>query len=644
MEDKLCEAIQDIEYILLYSFNEYSSKNEDSKFLIASIDSYYKDDDRFKRPTIPKERVLEDRKKIIDILSCFYKENKDKKNDLDDFVTLFAIYCNIYIRCNFHQILSEEDFGLSELFNLIDDDKLKNYLTLIQKGIYNQDISCFNKANAEINTYSVANIYLFIFSIRYYSIYKKESNLKQKQDTIDFLCKCFDEKQIYDYSKEEKDINSLKLLEYFDNISEKLQHYLLGKDNLFESCYYKHPLPYLDILNNDIEFQDFIIQYFSNYFKNLKNFNENISSLDNIKQYRNLHSSIADFIKIENFDIKDDNIRNQYLYSDILEYRKLYLGIPSIVFNSEYYISLILEQNRLKKEQIKLNEELKEKQKEKKQIIKDFTHKYFNMEASALQEIADILLSSNDKIYRDKGQQVLFEYANKESLRKDIYMMKLMYDDDIITLYEMLRNSLLESNEPDKKDIRDVINTSLVFCLINVLYNTHTKFIDMLNKLDILIENLDDFKEDFQTEVIFKKENCVDWLRNRDINFILDKSLDWELIALYPNDYAFVYLKDIFQELFLNYFCHGNLKKPIIINLSSKDDKFIISAENYLCDNKYEENIGFKSTATGLISFANILPKLYEEKIPVEECFRVIHKKDIFRVEIELPRKRFVLE
>ena len=641
MEDKFCEAIEDIEYILLSSFNEYSSKNEDSEFLIASIDSYYKDDDRFKRPTIPKKRVLEDRKKIIDILSSFYKENKDKK---DDFVTLFAIYCNSYIRYNFHQILSEEDFGLSELFDLIDDGKLKNYLELIQKGICKQDISFFKKAYEKNKTYSVANIYLFIFSIRDYSINKKESISKRQRDKIDFLCKFFDEKPIYNHSEEVKDINSPKLLEYFDNISEKLQHYLLGKDNLFESCYYKHPLPYLKVLNNDIEFQDFIIQYFSNYFKNLKNFSENISSLDDIKQYRNLHSSIVDFVKIENFDIKDENVKKQYLKSDIFEYRTLYLGIPSIIFNSEYYISLILEQNRLNKEQNRLNEELKTRQKEKETVVRDFLHKYLNMEASALQEIADVLLSSDNKQYRNYGQTAILEYANKESLSKDVHMTKLMYDNSIYKLYEILRDSLLDYNDPSKKDIKDVINTSLVFCLINVFYNNHRKFINMKENFECLIDNLDDFINDFQTEVIFKKDNCINWLHNRDINFTLNISHDWNLIALNQNDYAFIYLKDIFQELFLNYFRHGDLKKPIFLNLSSKNDRFLISIENFLDDNKYTQQIGFVSTATGLISFANILPKLYEEKIPVEKCFRVIHKDDIFRVEIEIPRKRFVLE
>ena len=630
MKDKFCEAIEDMECILLSTFNEYSSINEDSKFLTSSIDSYYKDNDIFKRPSIPKERVLEDRKKIIDILSLFYKENRDKE---DDFVTLFAIYCNNYIRYNFHQILSDEDFGISEFFDVIGDKDLQEYLKVIQQVIYKQDISYFEKANVDINKYSVVNIYLFIFSIRDYSInkYRKEINFKKQKDIILSLSHCFDEKPIYSYSEQENgNINSPKLLDYFDNISDKLQHYLLGEDNLFECCYYKYPLPYLKVVNNDTEFQDFIVQYFSDYCKKMKSFSKNSLDSDE-KIYKNLHSSVDNVIrKIEDFDIRDENIRKLYINSDVIEDRKLYLGIPSVVFNSEYYISLILEQNRLNKE--------------KEGVIRDFTHKYGNMKATTLNDVAKILLRSDNEEYRKQGRKVLFEYANKESLTKDIQMTKLMYNNNIAELYEMLRSSLLDTKDPSKKDINDVIDTSLIFCLINVFYNKKGDFKNMRVNLESFIKNFDDFKETFQTEVIFREENCVEWLRNRGINFILNGLENWNLIALNSEDYAFVYLKDIFQELFLNYFRHGSVEKPILVNLSSTKDRFIISVENYLCDNTYEKNIGFVSTATGLISFANILPKLYEEKIPVEECFRVIHKKDIFRVEIEIPKKRFVLE
>ena len=634
MNNKLCEAVDEIECIIINTFNEYNLNDEN-----FSIDSYYKENDRLNRPVIPKEQVLEDRKKMIDILSHYYNEWKDEK---DNFVTLFAIYCNIYIRYNLHQVLPEKDFGLSILFEEIDDYKLREYLELILIGIYNQDISYFKKAFEKNNKYSIANIYQFEYDLRNYSIseYKKESDSKIQKTIKDFFLPLLGNTKRYFSLKDDVESEISEILTYFDNISEDLQSYILGNDNIFKSCFDKYPLPYLKVVNDNIEFQDFIVKNSVKYFDKFKYLSEQESFESKSKKYEDLNSYIFEVVKkIEEFDYNDENLKEKYFNSDILEDRLLYLGIPCIIFKSKYYVSLLLKQSKLYKK-------ISDTEKEKNSIIKDFSHKYKNMKATTLHDIGNTLLKSEDEHYREYGQKVLVEYVLKESLTKDVYMMQLMFEQDKVKLYEKLKDSLLYYTDSCKKNIRDVINTALVFCFINVFYNNDSKFVYMRENVELLKDNIDDVIKDFQKNVIFKRKDCINWLLDNGIscNLILSESDDWNRVSLKSEDYAFIYLKDIFQELFLNFLNYGNLEKPMILKLYSKEEQFVIYTENYLFDEDENIQIGLRSSSTGLKSFANILPMLYEEDIPIEKYFRSSKRQDIFSLEIEMPIKRFILD
>lgn len=635
MNNKLCEAVDDIECIIINTFNEYNLNNEN-----FSIDSYYKENDRLNRPAVSKERCLEDRKGMIDVLARYYNEWKNEK---DNFVTLFAIYCNIYIRYNLHQVLPEKDFGLSVFFEEIDDYKIREYLDLIQNGIYNQDIFYFKKAHEKNDKYSVANIYLFEYYLRDYSVseYQKESDSKKQREIKDFFSPLFGDVKKCSILDDNEDI-IYKILEYFDNISDDLQSYILGNDNIFKSCFCfdKEPLPYLKVFNNEIEFQDFILKNSVKYFDKFKYLSEQESFESKNKKYEDINSYISEVVKkIEEFDYNDENLKEKYLNSDILEDRLLYLGIPCIIFKSKYYVSLLLKQSKLYKK-------ISDTEKEKNSIIKDFSHKYKNMKATTLHDIGNTLLKSEDKYYREYGQKVLVEYVLKESLTKDVYMMQLMFEQDKVKLYEKLKDSLLSYTDSSKKNIRDVINTALVFCFINVFYNNDSKFKYMRENVELLKDNIDDVIKDFQENVIFKGKDCINWLLDNGIscNLILSESDDWNRISLKSEDYAFIYLKDIFQELFLNFLNYGNLEKPMILKLYSKEEQFVIYTENYLFDEDENIQIGLRSSSTGLKSFANILPMLYEEDIPIEKYFRSSKRQDIFSLEIEMPIKRFILD
>lgn len=145
-----------------------------------------------------------DRDKMIEILNQFYKNHCRGFKNVDDFVTLFGVYCNYYILCGLHLVLKEDDFGTSKIFEKIKDDSLKKYLSLIRSGIVTQDYSNFEAAVKENEDYSLAHFYLFLRYLRQYW------------------------EQPYDKVLEEE------LLEQYKAIrNDKLRNYAVGRSELF---------------------------------------------------------------------------------------------------------------------------------------------------------------------------------------------------------------------------------------------------------------------------------------------------------------------------------------------------------------------------------------------------------------------------
>ena len=515
------------------------------------------------------EQILEIRLKMLVLLSDFYRNFID---DEDDFIILFAIYCNLYIRYNFHQLLPEKDFGIFSILENIKNDEMKEYLSLIQNGIYNQDISYFYKASDLKPKYSLSYVYLFIYSVKRYAM------IRNKTDNI-------------------KDFDSFIIVDYFNKIEKDLQDYVLGKNNSVNNDIYENNLPCLKVLNNDDDLSKFVDKSQVDKFKN-------------------------------NFE--DKNIKKDFLNSDIIGDRLLYLGIPTIVFQFDF-LSVVLEQNKLYKD-------IFYTQRENGKIIKDFAHKYKNMKATNLYDVAQILLKEDVKEYRNLGNMILLEYINKTAMTEDVYIMQMMYEKRLDELRNALKNSLADSSYNLKLGIKDVINKSLVFDFINIFYNVDDKFRIIRNNFKNIWKKLVDYRNKFQEDVIFNNEDCVNWLFNNGIKFNININSDWNLVFLKPENYAFVFLKDIFQEIFLNYFYHGNLLEPITFNLSSDNSSLIVNVEN-----NFKSDSGKAiTTKLGLSSLASVLPFIYKEKVLLDDVLRYRENGDIFILEIKIPKDVFI--
>lgn len=666
MDKLFIDAVDDVFRCPIKTFN--LCFNSISKEHSYTIDSYYKNNDKFKRFSISQKYVEDDRKKMIKILSNFYKTSENK----DNFVTLFAIYCNYYIYYNIHQVLLDEDFGISELFDLIEDKDLQEYLKLIQQGIYKQDISYFEKAIEKKDKYSLPYLYLFIFSVKKYSISKLEEDNKLK--IVDFAkdelyslikgCKGYVEcnepnVRYFERLFDNKNDTISEIIDYLDKInSDDLKNYLLGKSNIFKNSVF--PLPYLKVFNDEDDFLEFVIEKSIDYNKkygqdilyrtddnkiDLKDksiidiINIFIKRKTNYNKYKETGKRFYNKIKEVVEDIvnnKDDVLK--YVKSSNIEYlrdsdcindRSYYLGIPSIVFPYNF-LSIILNQSHLYKEK----ETIK---KEQDYIIRDFTDKYRNIKATTLQDIANILLKSEDKSYIEQGKKVLKEYSEKETLTKGIRILLIKYEKNIDKLYKLLRESLAESND-FKNGIDKVINQSFFHCFINSFYNSDSEFNLIRNNLENIWgskNKIVDYRKKFEKDVLSNTETCRDWLYKNGIscNINIDLDSDWNSIFFKEYDYAFIYFQFIFEYIFFNFFSYGDLKQKNNLKLSSEVDFLIIIFENYFLNNLGKQNDNTR--------------KLYElVSILSDNCKEPLYEKyeDRFKLEIKLPKNVFILD
>lgn len=156
------------------------------------------------------------RKQMLDMLKKFFVDETR-----DDFVTLFGIYCNHYIRCYLHKILPEEDFGVSELWDIVTDDNFQKYLSLIQHGIFEQDAQDFFDALEISNEYSLPHLYLFVFSANNFDSLEEPD---KKEEFLEFM------------------------QEHYNKMNAGLREYVLGTKFIRESynpALDENPLPYV---------------------------------------------------------------------------------------------------------------------------------------------------------------------------------------------------------------------------------------------------------------------------------------------------------------------------------------------------------------------------------------------------------------
>lgn len=667
------------------------------------------------------------RDKMIEILNRFYKEHNRNSDGVDDFVTLFGVYCNYYLLYGLHLILKEDDFGTSKIFENIADNSLKKYLSLIRSGIYTQDVTHFEEAVKTNKNYSLAHFYLFLYYLRKYwnrrdaepekkllEHYKAIRNDKLKKYVLalpDFVS------NIGSYIiKTWKNYLASILLPLFGSKAKEMANELTGlEDESLEAP--PLPCPYLltteelqrmmyllcaislwsnlwTIYNlfNETEPKDFsdtllfianeqenwadeeetrsnLLRFFAEheidstvailickiifvlpiYLEEAKKFFRNITQ-DNLNNFNFKDSSAYEeqilmelekiywnkkpmfsevFDTMENSKAPIDKIGNKYMFE-----RSSFLEIPCLIKWTNRELSNLME--RLVAED------------EKDTMVRDFMHVYSNMAASNLYDIAQLLLKRDNPEDKKTGRKLLLEYALKKELSNSVYIMQLMYKDNVADLKKMISESLVGA-EDDSESVSDVLNKALRQCFINIFYGDPSERAGKKGKVGKMHKNLkktfgknfpENKREQFEQQFMEQDFNCLAWLMHEGINFTFEQDPVWEKIFMERDGFSSTFLKVIFDELCVNAFKYGDMEREIRLCLSKDESNdLVISFEN-----RFTRSRTASGSQIGVDLLRRRIQILHEDA--KKNCVEVVDDKirGIFRIKLILPAALFLAQ
>ena len=601
------------------------------------------DDDKLKE----KNYAVDVRKQMLDMLKKFFVDETR-----DDFVTLFGIYCNHYIRCYLHKILPEEDFGVSELWDIVTDDNFQKYLSLIQHGIFEQDAQDFFDALEISDEYSLPHLYLFVFSA----------------DNFDSL------------EEPDKKEEFLKFMqEHYNKMNAGLREYVLGTKFIRESynpALDENPLPYVKAVDKRQDHVFNIVKAMMSWYPAYKQlhdkfdaytmmqylkegmeetFNIKLPELDEIPADESLSAKqrlefqMASAVMKEKLEVlntifnpdesyyidddDDDNDYETWRDGDAVVFRVRYLDIPVKISNTGSFLLDQMEKLKLQDEKLKLQEKQQE-------LVAGFTHRYKNLRATQLGNIAQSLLRMENEQEKNWGRALLLEQARKETMNKEVTMLTLHYEGNAVKLVNILIDSL--SDDDEGVDISAVLQTTALNCFVEFFYAKKGDPPRMRARVKDLWSDLDEKKISFEREVIFDKRNCIDWMKENGFQLQIEMDERWQKISLQEDDYAEVFLRDIFLEMLKNFLKYGKVTEPVELKLYSDANTLKISMKNLIAT-KFVDDLK-ESTNKGLVTMDDTLKSLYEGKslrIP-EYCVNCVQSDEIFFIELKMPVEIFL--
>lgn len=645
MNERIMEAVKEIEAIRDAMGKEYALNANGKK--IAEWQYFYKNDPNNLHPICKnKARATSDRTKMIEVLRRFYLSNCRTHEGMDDFVTLFGVYCNQYIRFNLHQALpDEDDFGISALWDTITDEKMQTYLGLLRQGIFNgiSDMHSFFDAGEMISDYSLPYLYLYMYDLIIFSHVKGNIGkaLEDEEFTKGFLI-------------------------FYNHMNHGLQDYCLGRgifvrDEIVASIPVdENPLPYIRFRNQKQFGCTVLASRMEESWKRIKRHiewkdGEVISKLHSDDENGRVEFALAMHILNESskeiVSLQCENeqaelcrrvlAKSKKRNADLISERLYFLSIPYTIDDDTgpNILHHLMEQMNAKE---KAKKEIVEIQKEKDEIVENFTHTYKNMRATNLCQLAKTLLNKPEAEDRKLGRDALLEYTRKASMNKAVSMMNLRYERNTDKLRSVLRKSCaLPSSETHT--IRDVLEQSLLLCLANAFYERGEETARIMR--GSLKKFWRDWKEtglDFEKSVIVQEGSSLQWLRRHAINIRVEMRDVWDTVGFYPDGYAAVFLRNILTELFVNLFKYGDLQQEAVLTFADQGDSLAIRMENFLPDGRH----GTSDSQKGIKTTEKMLQTLWGEDAHGENIKRLTaaYEENKFRICLALPKSVFFNE
>ena len=312
----------------------------------------------------------------------------------------------------------------------------------------------------------------------------------------------------------------------------------------------------------------------------------------------------------------------------------------NIFIGQKLHIPTILPNLNYLKKLLETNIALEKAQEEKKEIIDDFSHRYKNMKATSLHNVANSLLEMESETLKQHGRTILLEYGIKESLRKEVDILKLYFEDNIEELKKRIQDSIVPKSSKECYSIYDIINNSIKKCMITLVYDgdDEPKAIRAICFKDYdLISILNSFEKD----ILFKENvDVIRWFSENIAKLYVGISDYWKQIFCKKYSHSDNILSDLLVELIMNNFKYADKKQPITIELTDDDNFIIIKSENTLVKDK----TNIPSHKNGIKTQNKLLNVLNRTEHKVDDSITYSEKDGKFSIEIKLSKKMFEIK
>lgn len=273
---------------------------------------------------------------------------------------------------------------------------------------------------------------------------------------------------------------------------------------------------------------------------------------------------------------------------------------------------------------------------EKKKVIQQFSHTYMNMRATSLYNIATELLKNEDKVYRNYGRKLLYEYSVKKNLTKDVEMLKLRFEDNQQELYKRIADSILLKEDSAGVRIEKLVDDAVIRCMVTLVHDGSTS----AKKLRAQFENFDwiELRNNFENEVLLAdNSNVMEWFRYNMFDLECSISDQWRNVLFEEDSYAALLFIDIISELLTNIFKYADKSKAVTLEFRDEEDSMLLVAKNYMKDNTKDNKEG----GYGLEAEAEAVKIINEINGVKESPIKTSVEDGVFTVELSVAKKLF---
>lgn len=281
----------------------------------------------------------------------------------------------------------------------------------------------------------------------------------------------------------------------------------------------------------------------------------------------------------------------------------------------------------------------------KNSIVQDFSHTYGNMKATSLYDIAQTLMNSENIVSKKMGRKLLIEYGIKQSLTKEVYLMRIKFEEDVTKLHNILLNSISSQKSDKSEGVVDIIDVALQTCLLRIFYDASDREAELIREqLRKPGFSLNAIREEYENQVIFSKKNVLEWISCKLFSIQLSIKDEWYKLSLFKESYASILLRDLFSELLFNVFKYADKNQDIRIELSverSKKDYLAIQVQNVpLRKIISHSGVGLKSKKD-IVKLVNQSNNYDDES---NECMFINNTEEQFHIKVLLDKAKFLRE